>query len=145
MLYFLLISTSSGYGQESITWSIKQYSAENGLNLPNLKSMVRDSAGFIWLLGGNQTIFKGDSRLKMVCFDGVRFKNYTFDAQDGWSIDRNYFGHLLNKSEIIYQPENERKLFIFDINQILIAHFRALKGFKSYLKEKTRARSAACG
>ncbi|MCB0647842.1 MAG: response regulator [Saprospiraceae bacterium] len=121
MLYFLLISTSSGYGQESITWSIKQYSAENGLNLPNLKSMVRDSAGFIWLLGGNQTIFKGDSRLKMVCFDGVRFKNYTFDAQDGWSIDRNYFGHLLNKSEIIYQPENERKLFIFDINQIRLS------------------------
>ena len=44
-----------------------------------------------------------------------------------------------------YRTVEHRHIFIFDINQILIAHFRALKGFKSYLKEKTRAQGAACG
>ncbi len=39
-----------------------------------------------------------------------------------------------------YRTVGNRHIFIFKINQILIAYFCAVKGFKRYLKEKTRAR-----
>ena len=44
-----------------------------------------------------------------------------------------------------YRTVGNRIIFIYDINQIVKSNFRAVKDFKSYLKEKTRAQGTACG
>ncbi len=91
------------YAQQ-ITYTVRQYTTENGLANNQVKSIARDKNGFLWI-----ATFDGLSR-----FDGSDFVNYFHDPKDSNSIPAyDLLGVLVDSSNNLWIT-NTRWLCRFD-------------------------------